>query len=101
MIELLVAALETPPAPEPVDYLMTPAHIAALHQCMHAADERVDGFSADFHEGGWWVRFHEGEAGATISFIPYDPDSGMRGGDMTCQFDPETGEIIGDVLFGR
>lgn len=101
MIELLVAALETPPVPEPVDYLMTPSHIAALHHCLQAAEERVEGFSADFYDGEWWVRFHEDELGASISFIPYDPASGMRGGDMTCEFDPATGELTGEVLFGR
>jgi len=101
MIEILLAAIETPSAPEPSDYLMTPTHISALHHCMHAIEERVDGFGADFHDGGWWVRVAEYEGGASIAFIPYDPDTGMRGGDMTCEFDPETGDTIGEVHFGR
>ena len=101
MFDLLFAAIETPPAPEPTEYLMTPAHISALHHCMHAIEDHLDGFGEDFHKGGWWVRYYEHDAGSWISFIPYDPNSGMRGGDMTCEFDRETGEVTDDVMFGR
>ncbi|MEE2566559.1 hypothetical protein [Hyphobacterium marinum] len=90
-----------PPAPEPVEYLMTPAHIEALHGCINAIGERLHGFLDDFHDGGWWVRIYENDQDGWISFIPYDPATGMRGGDMTCEFDRETGEITGEVMFGR
>lgn len=103
MFELLAAILETPPAPElePSRYLITPAHITALHECMDAIGERLDGFTADFHDGGWWVHVYEHAGGSWISFIPYDPATGMRGGDMTCAFDPDTGRVTGEVMFGR
>lgn len=101
MIDLLAALIEPAPAPEPVQYLMTPVHIDALHHCLHAIDERIEGFAAEFHDGEWWVRITENESGHWIAFIPYDPAGGLRGGDMTCEFDAETGEITGEVMFGR
>jgi len=100
MIALLLGLAETP-AIEPVEYLIEPAHLSALHHCMHAIEDRIEGFGADFHDGGWWVSVREDEAGAWIAFIPYDPETGMQGGDMTCEFVPDTGDVVGDVMFGR
>lgn len=90
---------DTPP--EPAEYVITPDHRAAIHDCVAAADETIGNFAAEFRDGDWYVGIREDENGLTVALIPYPPESGMRGGDITCGYDRETGNRIHGPTFGR
>lgn len=91
--------IETPP--EPLEYVIAPEHRAAIHDCVAATGEQITDFAAEYRDGDWWVRIREDEQGLWVALIPYDPDTGMRGGDVTCGYDRETGERMHGPSFGR
>ena len=91
--------IDTPP--ELPHYLITPDHRAALHDCVAATDALIEGFVAEFRDGEWWVNIREDEQGLWVALIPYDPDTGMRGGDVSCGYDGESGNRIHGPTFGR
>lgn len=91
---------DTPP-PEPATYVVAPDHRANIHDCVAATGELIDGFEAEFRDGAWWVRVWEDGENRWIALIPYDPETGMRGGDVSCGYDRETGNRIHGPTFGR
>ncbi|MEN0654205.1 MULTISPECIES: hypothetical protein [Hyphobacterium] len=88
-------------SPDVIEYVIAPEHRAAVHDCVSATAERIDGFDAEFRDGDWYVGIREDENGLTVALIPYPPQSGMRGGDTTCVYDRETGDRIEGPTFGR
>lgn len=88
-------------SPDVIEYVIRPEHRAAIEDCVSAAAETVDGFDAEFRDGDWYVGIREHEDGLTVALIPYAPETGMRGGDVTCGYDSETGDRIHGPTFGR
>ena len=89
------------PSPAPAEYVITPDDRAAIHECVAATDETIDNFAEEFRDGDWWVRVREDGETRWITLIPYAPETGMRGGDITCGYDRETGNRIHGPTFGR